>query len=137
MIPSARPEVRLVQYTAKQLASSLLRQIALASGITANEMLQWRMDLSKVHFHDSSSTQIAFNDVQAIQYYNAISGDYVPVPTQASEGYNKHYHASEFDGGLVVGLGPHDHRSNDPAYGGFAFAVYHPGSAVPQMPWAI
>lgn len=31
-------------------------------------------------------------------------------------------------------LSPHDHRDN--ANGGFAFAVYHPGSSIPQMPWA-
>lgn len=128
---------KLVMYTAKQLASNFLRQIAMANGITAQEMLGWRMDLSKVHFHDGSSGEIAWNDVQAIAAYNAISGDHVPVPAQASEGYNKHYHTSEFDGGLAVGLGPHDHRSNDPGYGGFAFSCYHPGTAIPQQPWAI
>jgi hypothetical protein len=30
---------------------------------------------------------------------------------------------------------PHDHRDN--YNGGFAFAVYHPGTSLPQMPWAI
>lgn len=30
---------------------------------------------------------------------------------------------------------PHDHRDN--FNGGFAFSVYHPGTAVPQMPWAL
>ena len=33
------------------------------------------------------------------------------------------------------GLPPHDHRDN--FNGGFAFAVYHPGTSLPQMPWAI
>ena len=32
-------------------------------------------------------------------------------------------------------LHPHDHRDN--FNGGFAFAVYHPGTALPHMPWAI
>jgi hypothetical protein len=32
-------------------------------------------------------------------------------------------------------LRPHDHRDNQ--HGGFAFAVYHPGTALPQQPWAI
>ena len=32
-------------------------------------------------------------------------------------------------------LRPHDHRDNH--HGGYAFAVYHPGSATPQQPWAI
>lgn len=34
-------------------------------------------------------------------------------------------------------LRPHDHRDNYPWSGGFAFAVYAPGTAVPQQPWAI
>ena len=32
---------------------------------------------------------------------------------------------------------PHDHRSNDPYNGGFAFATLHPGTGLPQQPWAI
>ena len=133
-----RSDLKLVQYTAKQLASNLLRQIALANGISAEEMKEWRTDLSKIlHFHDSSTTEIAWNDVQAISMFNAITGEEVPVPDTATEGYNRHYHTSEYDGGLIIGLGPHDHRSNDPSYGGVAFAVYHPGTALPQMPWAM
>lgn len=30
---------------------------------------------------------------------------------------------------------PHDHRDN--FNGGFAFAVFHPGTDIPQMPWSI
>lgn len=30
---------------------------------------------------------------------------------------------------------PHDHRDN--YNGGFAFAVYHPGTGLPQQPWAM
>lgn len=29
----------------------------------------------------------------------------------------------------------HDHRDN--TNGGFAFAVYHPGTSLPQKPWAL
>lgn len=32
-------------------------------------------------------------------------------------------------------IAPHDHRDN--YTGGFAFAVYHPGTALPQQPWAV
>lgn len=32
-------------------------------------------------------------------------------------------------------LTPHDHRDN--YNGGFAFSVYHPGTALPQQPWAM
>lgn len=133
-----RTDLKLIQYTAKQLTSSLLRQLALAHGISTSDMQSWRMPLDRLHFHDGSMSEIAWNDVQAIQLFNQMMGDKVPVPEVASEGYNKHYHTSEFDGGLMLGtLGPHDHRSEDPNYGGFAFAVYHPGTAVPQQPWAI
>lgn len=45
------------------------------------------------------------------------------------------------DGGdRTIGYAPvpvHDHRSNDPGYGGFAFACYAPGTSLPQMPWVI
>lgn len=34
-------------------------------------------------------------------------------------------------------LPPHDHRSNEPQHGGFAFACYAPRTALPQMPWHI
>lgn len=30
---------------------------------------------------------------------------------------------------------PHDHRDNQPQNGGFAFAVYAPGTALPQQAW--
>jgi len=35
-----------------------------------------------------------------------------------------------------AGLIPHDHRSGDPNYGGFAFSVYAPANLA-QQPWAI
>lgn len=34
-----------------------------------------------------------------------------------------------------VDMPPHDHRDN--YNGGFAFAVFHPGTGLPQKPWAI
>jgi hypothetical protein len=132
-------DLKMVQYTAKQLASNLLQQLALAHGTTAEEMKEWRANLSNIlHFHDASTTEIAWNDVQAISMFNAITGEDVPVPDAATQGYNRHYHTSEFDGGILGGGGaPHDHRSNEPGYGGFCFSCYAPGVALPQMPWAI
>lgn len=32
-------------------------------------------------------------------------------------------------------LTPHDHRDNN--NGGFAFATFHPGTSIPQMPWGM
>ena len=133
---STSEDMKFVRYTAKQMASGLIKSIALAHGYTSEDLKRWRLELSKIHFHDSSGTEIAWNDVQAIQMWNAIMGEDVPVPAMASEGFNKHGHTSEFDGGLIVGLGPHDHRDAVTG-GGFAFAVYHNGTALPQQPWAI
>jgi len=128
----------IVQHTARQLSSALIRQIALAYGDTRDDMERYQGNLaSMMHFHDTSGTEIAWNDVQVISMYNAVMGENLPVPMMATEGYNRHYHTSEFDGGLVVGLGPHDHRSGDPGYGGFAFSIWHPGCALPQQPWAV
>ena len=38
-------------------------------------------------------------------------------------------------GGSGGGLRRHDHSTNNPYDGGFAFAIMHPGTAVPQKPW--
>jgi hypothetical protein len=95
-------------------------------------------DASKIHFHDGSDAPIAFNDVQAIKSYNDHflndGSPKMPVPDTPTEGYNQHHHTSEFDGGFIPGAqGIHDHRDND--HGGFAFAVFHPATDVPQAPW--
>jgi hypothetical protein len=129
-------EAAKVKYTAKQLTSSLLRAIAMAQGATAEEMKEnWQIDLNKIHFHDSSTTQIAWNDVQAIQMFNALTGENLPVPEQATEYYAVHRHASEADGGYIAGMGAHRHSGEND--GGFCWAVYHPGTALPQQAWAI
>lgn len=134
-MPDRQSDLRLVQYTAKQQASSLLQALATALGVSSTEVATWRVPLERLHFHDSSASEIAWNDVQAIQMMNALLGYNIPVPDQASEGFNKHYHTSDYDGGFLPGTGPHDHRDN--ANGGFAFAIYHPGTAVPQQVWPI
>lgn len=38
------------------------------------------------------------------------------------------------DARLEQSLRPHDHRDN--YNGGYAFAVFHPGTGLPQQPWA-
>ena len=129
-----REDIQFIRFTAKQLASGLLRTIAAMQGTTAAEQQNWRMDIRNVHFHDASQSQIAFNDVQAIQMYNALTGENLTVPDQASEGYNQHYHTSDFDGGFI-GTAAHNHYG--PLNGGYAFAVFAPGTAVPQQPFAV
>jgi hypothetical protein len=39
-------------------------------------------------------------------------------------------------GGMAGSLPIHDHRDNITG-GGFAFATYHPGTGLPQQPWAL
>lgn len=51
------------------------------------------------------------------------------------QGYNIHTHKNNFDGGYLAGAGNHDHRGA--GYGGFAFAVYHPGTEIPLRSYRI
>ena len=126
---------RLILYTAKQLASSLLRAYFTAANLSRQEQLQQRTSAEKIHFHDASGTPVCWNDVQAILAFKELTGKDIPVPLVATEGNNQHYHTSPYDGGWMPGSGCHDHRDN--FNGGFAFAVYHPGTALPQQPWAL
>jgi len=128
-------EGQYVLMTAKQLGSALVRAVNLANGIAEADQGDRMIDLSKLHFHDDSTAQIVFNDVQAIKQLNALTGDNIPVPLVATEGYNAHGHSSPYDGGWIPGRGVHSHTSNFD--GGFAFAILHPGSRVPQQPWSI
>ncbi len=130
-----RKEHEMLLMTAKQLASGLVMAIANAQGVSHDDLLRWRIAQDMLHFHDDSTCPIAWNDVQAVDLYNEVTGANIPLPLLPTEGYNQHGHTSQFDGGWIPGAGPHDHRDN--FNGGFAFAVYHPGTSLPQMPWAI
>jgi hypothetical protein len=135
-MPNLRDDNTLVLKTAKQLASGLIKNIVAAHGLSKDERDQMRHHEATIHFHDDSQSGIAWNDVQAIIMHNELTGDDLPVPLVASEGYNQHGHTGPFDGGWIPGMGIHDHRDNVTG-GGFAFAVYHPGTALPQQPWAV
>lgn len=124
----------LVQMNARQLNSGLVKAICAAQGISLAERSQWRVHSAELHFHDDSTHQIVWNNVQAIIAYNELTGDNVPVPLMATEGYNDHGHTSKMDGGFLPGAGVHDHRDN--LNGGYCFSVYHPGTSLPQQPWA-
>lgn len=128
-------DATLVLKTARQLASGLMRAIVTAQGLSREDRDNLRHHESLAHFHDGSTSGIAWNDVQAIIMHNEFLNEDVPVPLMATEGYNNHYHTSETDGGYIPGNGIHDHRDN--LNGGFAFAVYHPGTALPQQPFAV
>lgn len=59
-----------------------------------------------------------------IPYILPMDKDFFPT-----EGYNKHDHVNDFNGGAVIGAGNHDHRGA--GYAGYAFAVFHPGTKIP------
>lgn len=104
------------------------------------------------HWHTpSSGGEICWNDLQYIarlnasiyqqnhttdKYNRALDGEldhipYIAASSNPTQGYNVHHHTSEFDGGLVLGGGMHDHRNN--TNGGYAYSVYHPGTSLPAM----
>ena len=104
------------------------------------------------HWHTpSTGGEICWNDLQFIARINAIiyrmnhttdrynkilddGSDHIPylaAPKTPTQGYNTHHHLNEFDGGAIIGAGVHDHRDN--AHGGFAYAVYHPGTSLPSL----
>jgi len=124
---------------AEQLRSALMQALKVMMSLNDEDMEnQVAIDSDSMHFHDGSQAPIAWNDVQAILYWNEYSkgneGALLPVPDTASEGYNQHHHTSEFDGGLIPGvLGVHDHRDNQ--NGGLAFACFHPATSLPQAAW--
>lgn len=122
-------------FTNKQRASKLMQAIKVVRGLSDSDLEVLIAIASHNHFHDGIQSPIAWNDVQAINYYNEFANSdlKLTVPTTVTEGYNQHHHTSEYDGGYLPGLGVHDHRDN--AHGGFAFAVFHPATAVPQLPW--
>lgn len=119
-----------VQVNAKQAASRLLRAIAASRGVDAAEIYRWRIDARQLHFHDTSTTEIVWNDVQAILAYNEHTGADLPVPLVATEAMNVHRHTSEYDGGYT-GARVHNHANNNE--GGFAFSCFSPGTSIPQQ----
>ena len=91
------------------------------------------IDITLLHQHDGSMMQIAWNNVQAILDENRLirynEAPLVPVPTEATEGYNQHHHESPYDGGILPGI------SGGPSINSFNFAVFYPSTTLGQMPW--
>jgi len=134
-MPHPLNELQGTLITAAQAASALLQAVFLAHHYDDKDQDRFSIPLAHLHWHDDSQYPIAFNDVEAIQNWNAAFNDDLPVPATASEGYNAHGHTGPYDGGYLPGRGVHDHRDN--YHGGFAFAVWHPGTDLPQQNWAI
>lgn len=107
-----------------------------------------------IHGHTpSSGGKICWNDLQLVNMYNSIirqvnkavhellavadgTVDHIPYiasPPNPTQGYNTHHHTSEYDGGLIFGGGLHDHR--DMSQAGYAYAVYHPATNLPKLPY--
>ncbi len=128
-------DAQLVLKTAKQIASGLVKTIVAAHGLSTQQKYDIRHHEAMSHFHDDSTNGISWNDVQAILMHNELSGEDLPVPLMATEGYNQHGHTGPYDGGWIPGQGIHDHRDN--FHGGFSYAVYHPGTHLPSQPFAV
>ena len=129
---------RHVAYTPRQMVSALAKARQILADLTDAELAALGITNSIYSSHDDSHIPISWNDVQAIQTYNEFvlqqQSIKIPVPEEATEGYNQHYHTSDYDGGLLPAvMGVHDHRDN--RHGGFAFAVMAPSTAVPQAAW--
>jgi len=120
---------------AAQIASGLMQALFIFNGTTDKTIQRrHRIDITKLHFHDGSQAPIAWNDIEAIRLHNRFFGTTMQVPMTASEGYNQHPHDGPHTGGFVPGRANHDHR--DANNGNFAFAVYHPGTDLPQAPFS-
>ena len=131
------------QKVMRQLPQSVAMNISklrrMLSGVMDDDALESiGVFLSTMHSHDGGQMPISWNDVQAAIYENRYirysEAPLLKVPSVATEGYNQHHHTSDFDGGALPGvMGVHDHRDN--LNGGFCFAVWAPGTAIPQMTW--
>lgn len=132
-------EEHLLKLSEEQLTKALIKAIRDVQGSTDEQLAEkLSTSISSMHFHDGSQSPIAWNDVQAILYWNKYvlrnKGALLQVPTTASEGYNQHHHTSEYDGGKIAGImGVHNHMNN--AHGGFCFACFHPGTDISQAKW--
>lgn len=129
---------RVMRQLPESVASNISKLRRMLHGYMDSEALDSiGVFMSTMHSHDGGQMPIAWNDVQAAIYENKYirysEAPLLQVPDTASEGYNQHHHTSDFDGGVIHGLGIHDHRSN--LNGGFCFAVFHPGTTLPQATW--
>ena len=128
-----------VRLTNEQLSSKLIEALSERRDESLDTLRdKLSINTDTLQQHDKSHIPIAWNDVQAIRNFNKYilrnTGALLKVPETATEGYNQHYHTSEFDGGVLPGAkGIHNHLDN--VNGGFAFAVFHPGTEVPIAKW--
>ena len=62
---------RTYSLTPEQLSSSLLLAILAGQGIEEKDAGGlFECDMAAIHFHDGSQSPIAWNDIQAIKYFN-------------------------------------------------------------------
>lgn len=121
------------------LASSVMQSIKDTEGYNDEEFYD-KFSISKdmFHYHAGESSQIAWNDIQAISYINKYSDrpNKIAIPRYPTEGYNQHSHTSEYDGGIITGmLGVHTHKSSKQMDGGLCYAILAPSTGVPLADW--
>lgn len=71
------------------------------------------------------------NGTRGIPTFTVVRVDYIGAGADGQSAYLFQWVAPREDNYIP----PHDHRDN--ANGGLAFAVYAPGTALPQQPWAM
>jgi hypothetical protein len=71
------------------------------------------------------------NNNRSIPTATVVKLEFVGYDKDGEPLYVFNYGAAQQDAGLPI----HDHRDN--FNGGLAFATYHPGTALPQMPWSV
>ena len=126
-MPDLRPPNRVL---ASAAAAAIKASLGISDYAMKNDMT---LSPSLMHFHGGLGAPIAWNDVQEIEYINRYSNQKkITVPEYPTAGYNQHGHTSEFDGGLIAGLGAHTHNGTD---SNFAFAIFYPATGVPQADW--
>jgi hypothetical protein len=69
------------------------------------------------------------NATRGVPTMTVVQLTYIGDDADGAPAYLFQYIAPQQEWGVPI----HDHRSNDA--GGLAFAIYHPGTALPQMPW--
>ena len=72
------------------------------------------------------------NGNEDVPTYSVVRMTHVGYDPEGKPAFLFHYPKMRED---WEGMKPHDHRGN--ADGGFAFAVFHPGTSISQMPYAL
>lgn len=114
-----------------EIAWNDIQQVATMNAmirLTNRRMAQRVLTIEEFNLYIVDEDNYYFNG--KLPYIRPLDPDGYP-----QQAYNVHTHKNNFDGGFLAGAGNHDHRGV--GHGGFAFAVYHPGTSVPLRSYKI